>query len=51
MSLLDSESTTPINPGQFMDTFILDAQGVRPTPNHAVKQRLGLSDVQEFPTP
>jgi len=50
-SLLDTENTTLITPGQFMDTFVLDAKGVTPTPNHAVKRRLGLSDVQEFPTP
>jgi len=34
-----------------MDTFVLDAKGVRPTPNHAVKKSLGLSDVQHFPAP
>lgn len=48
-SLLESGNTTLITPGQFMDTFVLDGKGVRPTPNHAVKQSLGLSDVQVFP--
>ena len=32
-----------------MDAFVLDGKGVRPTPNHAVKQSIGLSDVQVFP--
>jgi L-ascorbate metabolism protein UlaG (beta-lactamase superfamily) len=51
ISLLENYDTTLVNPGQFMDTFVLDAKGVRPTPNHAVKQSLGLSDVQDFSTP
>ena len=48
-SLLESGNTTLITPGQFMDAFVLDGKGVRPTPNHAVKQSIGLSDVQVFP--
>ena len=38
-------------PRQFLDAFVLDAKGVRPTSNHRAKKRLGLSDVQEFPVP
>ena len=50
-TLLASEDTTLVNPGQFMDAFVLDANGVTPTPNHNTKHRLGLSDVQQFPNP
>jgi L-ascorbate metabolism protein UlaG (beta-lactamase superfamily) len=49
LDLLADEHTTLVNPGQFMDTFILDAKGVTATPNHAVKRSLGLPDVQTFP--
>jgi hypothetical protein len=51
MNLLESYETVLVNRGQFMDTFVLDAKGVTPTPNHAVKQSLGMSDVQGIPTP
>jgi hypothetical protein len=51
LDLLSQEQTSLVIPGQFMDTFVLDAKGVKPTPNHAVKRRLGLSDVQQFPSP
>ena len=50
-ALLANEDTTLVTPRQFMDAFILDDKGVKPTPNRRAKQLLGLSDVQEFPNP
>ena len=49
LGLLAEEDTGLLVPGQFLDAFILDANGVKPTSNHQAKQQLGLSDVQEFP--
>jgi hypothetical protein len=49
LSLLGQEDTGLLVPRQFLDAFILDANGVKPTSNHQAKQQLGLSDVQEFP--
>jgi hypothetical protein len=34
-------------PQQYLDAFILDANGVTPTSNHQAKRRLGLSDVPD----
>ncbi len=34
---------------QYFDKYRLDANGVTMVPNHAVKQKLGFSDVQAFP--
>ena len=34
---------------QYMDKYQLSTKGVTRVPNHNVKQKLGLSDVQEFP--
>lgn len=47
-ALLASESIPLVPQGQYMDAFRLDASGVRPVPNHAIKHRLGFSDVQQF---
>jgi L-ascorbate metabolism protein UlaG (beta-lactamase superfamily) len=33
---------------QYFDTYLLSAQGVSEQPNHVVKQKLGLQDVQPF---
>ncbi|HEX9602253.1 MAG TPA: hypothetical protein VF973_00790 [Myxococcales bacterium] len=35
--------------GQYFDTYRLDANGVTMKPNQSVKQKLGFSDVQQFP--
>jgi hypothetical protein len=48
-TLLAAENTGLLVPGQFLDAFILDENGVKPTSNHQAKQQLGLSDVQELP--
>lgn len=37
-----------IRPGQYMDKWRLDHEGVRPIENRAVKQALGFAAVQEF---
>ena len=49
LSLLASQPTTMLTPGQFLDAFVLDHDGLKGVSNHRAKQRLGLSDVQEFP--
>ena len=38
-----------ISPGQYMDKWRLDHEGVRPIENHAAKQQLGLAEVQDLP--
>jgi hypothetical protein len=37
-----------IKPGQYMDKWRLDRNGIQPLPNTAVKRALGFSDVQSF---
>jgi L-ascorbate metabolism protein UlaG (beta-lactamase superfamily) len=49
LSLLETEQSTLVVPGQFLDAFVLDGNGVTPMPNHEAKKRLGLPDVQPFP--
>ncbi len=34
---------------QYFDTYRLDASGITKVPNHDVKQKLGFTDVQQFP--
>ena len=46
--LLTASGAELIEPGQYMDKWRLDHQGVHPIENHAVKQSLGLTDIQEF---
>jgi L-ascorbate metabolism protein UlaG (beta-lactamase superfamily) len=38
-----------LKPGQYMDKWRLDRNGVKPIENTAVKKAVGLSDVQAFP--
>lgn len=38
-----------LKPGQYMDKWRLDRNGVKPIENTAVKRALGFSDVQSFP--
>ena len=38
-----------LRPGQYMDRWRLNAGGVAPIPNEAVKEALGFQDVQPFP--
>jgi hypothetical protein len=47
-SMLAADGIALIPQRQYMDAFRLDVSGVTPVPNHAVKQKLGFSDVQEF---
>lgn len=45
---LDAQHITLMPQHQYFDTYRLDASGVRMTPNHDVKQKLGFPDVQPF---
>ncbi len=47
-AFLDSEGIQFLPQHQYFDKYVLDEHGVRPVPNHEVKQRLGFSDVQPF---
>jgi hypothetical protein len=38
-----------LKPGQYMDKWRLDRNGVQPVANTAVKSVLGFPDVQSFP--
>ena len=51
LALLASQNITMLVPHQFLDAFILDKKGMKAVTNHRAKERLGLSDVQEFPNP
>jgi hypothetical protein len=46
---LDSQHIPLMPQHQYFDTYRLDASGVTMVPNHALKQKLGYSDVQAFP--
>ena len=45
---LGASGVTLIKPGQYMDKWRLDRNGIRPVENSAAKRALGLSDVQVF---
>ena len=47
-ALLAAHGIQQLAPGQYMDEWVLDQSGVHTVSNHAVKQKLGLSDVQQF---
>jgi hypothetical protein len=49
-SYLDAQNIALMPQHQYFDTYRLDRAGVTMTPNHAVKQKLGFSDVQAFDT-
>ena len=46
--LLAKSGVKVVKPGQYMDKWRLDRQGVRPLANSAIKQALGLSEVARF---
>jgi hypothetical protein len=46
---LTGASVNLLKPGQYMDKWRLDKNGVQPVANTAVKRALGFSDVQAFP--
>jgi hypothetical protein len=45
---LDAQNIALMPQHQYFDTYRLDRAGVTMTPNHAVKQKLGFTDVQTF---
>jgi hypothetical protein len=45
---LESAGVDLMRPGQYMDKWRLDQNGIRPVENTAVKKALGLSEVQSF---
>jgi hypothetical protein len=45
---LESAGVNLMRPGQYMDKWRLDQNGIRPVENTAVKKALGLSEVQSF---
>jgi L-ascorbate metabolism protein UlaG (beta-lactamase superfamily) len=47
-ALLAAHAVQQLAPGQYMDTWLLDESGLKAVSNHSVKQKLGLSDVQQF---
>jgi hypothetical protein len=47
-SMVVAEGIRLLPQRQYLDAFRIDAAGVRPMPNHAVKRRLGFADVQTF---
>jgi L-ascorbate metabolism protein UlaG (beta-lactamase superfamily) len=49
-AFLDAQNIAMMPQHQYFDTYRLDAFGVSMKPNHAVKQKLGFSDVQTFAT-
>ena len=48
---LDASGVQLVAPGQYMDAWRLDPEGVRPIANLAMKEALGFSDLQVFPEP
>lgn len=46
--MLTSAGVTLVKAGQYMDKWRLDASGVRPVPNTAIKQALGFAERQPF---
>lgn len=47
-SMVTAEGIRLLPQRQYMDAFRVDATGVHPVPNHAVKRKLGFADVQPF---
>lgn len=47
-ALLAGQGVKGLYPQQYMDSWVLDGQGLRAVSNHAVKQSLGFPDVQPF---
>ena len=50
-AFLDAQGIQLLPQHQYFDGYRLDRRGVSRLVNHDLKQRLGFSDVQVFPTP
>jgi hypothetical protein len=45
---LAEQKVVLVQPAQYFDKYVLTAKGVTPETNHAVKEKLGFTDVQHF---